>query len=407
MAGWTPWDGCYAAGDGCKYCFFYGLHSKRHGQNVIVRADEEAFYAPLDKQKYQSGDIVGVCFSSDFLISEADEWRKEAWNIIKQRPDLIFRFLTKRIDRFPVSLPDDWGDGYENVEIGCGVENQETADYRLPLYLSYPIKNKWIVCVPLIDQVDLTPYLHGVDMVSVGGEWGCEAREFNFDWAIDIREQCINAGVTFGFGRTGQRFRKDGVLHKVSPFRKKQALTDLGIDNISVYVKSDMEKVLSERKIDITAQSEKAFLLAFDKAINDLGYDFGCVIGSGSIHFPLMINYVKNGTHNSPAARVYISEGRVAVKLLLKKITPHFGYIKSASDSIKGVFTSHHGDCAACLNKCRTQSKYTIDGHFIQKCNLSRKLDPSLNKLPDYMDLFMEFFSETADMEQVSPTTSQ
>lgn len=39
-----------------------------------------------------------------------------------------------------VSLPDDWGDGYDNVNIGCTIENQEMADYRLPLFLSYPMK---------------------------------------------------------------------------------------------------------------------------------------------------------------------------------------------------------------------------------------------------------------------------
>ena len=38
------WDGCYAAGDGCKYCFFYGLHSKRCEQNKVVRANDDEFY---------------------------------------------------------------------------------------------------------------------------------------------------------------------------------------------------------------------------------------------------------------------------------------------------------------------------------------------------------------------------
>lgn len=399
MSGWSSWDGCYSAGDGCKYCFIYGQHSKRHGKNEIVRASNDDFFAPLDRQKYESGDIIGVCFTSDFFIPEADEWRKEAWSVINQRPDLIFRFLTKRIDRFHVSLPDDWGDGYENVEIGCGVENQETADYRLPLYLSYPIKNKWIVCTPLIDKVDLSPYLHGVQSVSVGGEWGGEARELDYEWVLNICEQCINASISFQFWRTGQRFRKDGVLHKVSPYRKKQFMTDKGIDNISVYVKKDMKKVLSERKIDIIPESDKKFLMAFDSAINRIGYDFGSVIGSGTADAPLIINYIKSGTHNSPAARIYIKEGRIALRLLFDKITPHFKYIESAPIHIKEIFTSHHDDCASCLKKCRTQNKYAIDGLFIQKCNPTRYLELSIDNLPDYMDLFAEFFPEKADTQ--------
>ena len=139
---WEPWTGCYAASEGCKYCYFYGEYSKRRGQNTIVKTDE--FYKPLEtvymprkkitKYKWscmESGKNVNTCFTTDFFLPEADEWRVEAWNMIKQRPDLTFTFLTKRIDRFLVSLPDDWGDGYDNVRIGCTVENQDMADYRV------------------------------------------------------------------------------------------------------------------------------------------------------------------------------------------------------------------------------------------------------------------------------------
>jgi len=391
---WYWWDGCYAAGDGCRYCYFYGLHSKRHGQNKIVRANDDEFYAPLDKQNFKSGDILVPCLSTDFFIPEADEWRKEAWSIIKQRPDMIFRIITKRADRFLVSLPDDWGDGYDNVEISCGVENEETADYRLPLFLSYPIKYKWITCSPMIGKVDLAPYLHGVKGVTVGGEWGGEAREFNFDWALEIREQCINAGVTFDFWRTGQRFRKDGILHKISPYRKKAILKDLEIYDISVHVKEDIEKVLSERGIEIIPEPDKAFLLAFDEQMDRLGYDFGAVIGRGTAKEPVIINYIKCGTHSSPAARVYVCEGRVILTLFPKKLTPHFKYIESAPAHIKEIFTAHHDNCVSCATQCRTHKKYAVDGRFIQKCNPYRDLTPSLENLPDYIDLFMEFFPE-------------
>ena len=56
--------------------------------------------------------------------------------MIRERTDIDFLILTKRIDRFLVSLPPDWGTGYDNVNIGCTVENQKMADYRLPLFLS-------------------------------------------------------------------------------------------------------------------------------------------------------------------------------------------------------------------------------------------------------------------------------
>ncbi|WP_054742129.1 hypothetical protein [Cellulosilyticum ruminicola] len=49
-----------------------------------------------------------LCFQSDFLIEEADEWRKEGRQMIKQRSECTFLFLTKRIDRFMQCIPEDW-----------------------------------------------------------------------------------------------------------------------------------------------------------------------------------------------------------------------------------------------------------------------------------------------------------
>lgn len=53
--------------------------------------------------------------TSVFFLKEADAWRSEAWSIIRQRPDVIFFLLTKRPERVTDCLPNDWGDGWENV----------------------------------------------------------------------------------------------------------------------------------------------------------------------------------------------------------------------------------------------------------------------------------------------------
>ena len=391
MALW--WDGCYAAGDGCANCFFYGKNSKRCGQNTIIKADDKVFYSPLDKQKYKSGDMIAPCLSSDFFIPEADEWRKDAWSIIKQRPDLIFHIVTKRIDRFLISLPDDWGDGYDNVAVFCGVEDRETADFRLPLFLSYPIKYKCINCVPLIGRVDLSPYLQGVKRVTVGGEWGPEARELDFDWALDVKRQCEDAGCSFNFYRTGQRFRKNGVLHKISPYRKKAALKDLGIENIGLYIKEDLSKALTEKNIYINPEPDREFLFAFDERMSKLGYDFDFIIGNGTEDAPYIIVYNKTGTQSNYGARVFIADGRVMLRFYPNKFTPHFKYINAAPECIINIFTAHHDGCASCASPCRTREKYKINGRYVEKCRSYWDLWPSSKDLPDYMNLFSEFFS--------------
>ena len=51
--------------------------------------------------------------------------------MIRERSDLHFLFLTKRIERFMDCIPMNWNDGYDNATVGNTVENQDRADYRL------------------------------------------------------------------------------------------------------------------------------------------------------------------------------------------------------------------------------------------------------------------------------------
>lgn len=232
MAVWSPWTGCTPYSDGCKYCYYYGEYSKRKGA-MVIRSDN--FNKPLEmktknKLKLESGSSVATCFESDFFIQEADAWRSEAWDIIKKRPDLHFLMLTKRIDRFYVSLPGDWGDGYDNVTIGCTCENQKAADYRLPIFLEAPIKHRIIICSPLLGSIDLSGFLHGIEHVTVGGEQGRDARECNFDWVLSIREQCRTSGVSFSFKCTGRRFIKDNKLSLIDPKKQHSMARELGIN---------------------------------------------------------------------------------------------------------------------------------------------------------------------------------
>jgi len=125
-------------------------------------------------------------------------------------------FITKRIDRLAEVLPADWGDGYDNVAIGCTVENQARADYRLPIFLDLAIKKRFICVSPILEEVDLSAYLSdGIDKVAVGGESSINARICKYDWVLKIREQCEASGVKFWFQQTGYRFVKDGKLYTI------------------------------------------------------------------------------------------------------------------------------------------------------------------------------------------------
>lgn len=220
MAMWNPWRGCKRYSEGCKYCYIHKGDFKRGiNTNDIVKTDK--FYAPIAKNKngtykIKPGNTVYLCFSTDFLIEEADPWRAECWQMMKERSDLHFIFLTKRIDRFMQCIPDDWDDGYDNVTVGCTVENQARADYRLSIFKDLPIKHKNIICQPLIGEVDISPYLDGVECVIVGGESDKNARPLDYGWVLSIREQCISGNVHFVFRQCGTHFIKDGKTYNLN-----------------------------------------------------------------------------------------------------------------------------------------------------------------------------------------------
>lgn len=214
MAMWNPWRGCHKYSEGCRFCYIHKGDAKRGvDTGQVVQAGQ--FDAPVRRDKngaynMKPGQLVHLCFSSDFLLEDADRWRDACWAMIRERADLTFLFLTKRIERFAACAPADWGGGYDNVVVGCTVEDQRSADARLTAFDQLPIRHKNIICQPLLEPIDLSGHLRGVELVVVGGESDRFARPLNYDWVLDIRDQCRRANVHFHFRQCGTHFIKDG-----------------------------------------------------------------------------------------------------------------------------------------------------------------------------------------------------
>ena len=120
MSIWNPWHGCHKISEGCLNCYMFRRDALYDKDSTVVTKTAK-FNAPVKSKRDGSyaipSGIVYACMTSDFFIEEADEWRKDAWRFISERSDLHFVIITKRIHRFEVSLPDDWGEGYENVTV--------------------------------------------------------------------------------------------------------------------------------------------------------------------------------------------------------------------------------------------------------------------------------------------------
>lgn len=218
MASWNPWRGCKKCSEGCLHCYIHKGDLKRNIDtgNIVKTKD---FNKPIEKlknglYKMKSG-LVYTCFSTDFLIEEADDWRDECWKIIKERPDCTFLFLTKRIERFEKCLPNDWNGGYDNVVVCCTIENQKNANKKLAIFKDLPIKHKCITAQPLLEKIDIEKYLDNIELVVVGGESDINARVLDYAWVLDIREQCIRKNVSFEFRQCGTHFIKDGKKYKL------------------------------------------------------------------------------------------------------------------------------------------------------------------------------------------------
>lgn len=186
---WNPWYGCHKVSEGCANCYI---------RPVSIPANR---YCPPRFKEAPAGNFVSVCLQSDFFLEEADSYRPQVWEVIKNHPNRIFLIITKRVGRIKECLPDDWRGGYDNVILCATIENQKRADERLPVFLGIPTKHRWITCSPLLESIDITKYLKTglIEHVEATGERdaSANARPTKYEWSQDLSRQCSEAGVRF------------------------------------------------------------------------------------------------------------------------------------------------------------------------------------------------------------------
>ena len=241
MPMWNPWHGCHKISAGCRHCYVYredAAFGAAVPSDVVRKTSSFSLPLKLDRRrnfKYPAGTEFALCFTSYFLLADADPWRYEIWDIIRRRTDCAFFFFTKRIERLAECMPADWGEGYGHVAVGCTVENQDRCDYRMPIFLSLPIKHRLVVVAPMLERVDLRQYLdpHQIEEVSVGGESGKYARPLDYDWVLDMHAQCVGAGVPFCFHQTGSYLIKDGRQYRIPREHQHSQAMKAGLNTCS------------------------------------------------------------------------------------------------------------------------------------------------------------------------------
>jgi len=266
-------DNCYAQGFnqrlGTKLPFKPG-HLAPRGE-VEVFLDEKMLTAPLRWKKPRQ--IFVNSMTDSFGRWVTDDMLDRMFAVMALCPQHTFQVLTKRPERMraylataerrlkelacdmaceddlPVVLsilpklvppPNMIPNGYRvvdltlwplpNVWLGTSVEDQATADERIPHLLATPAAIRFVSAEPLLGPVTLDDMCDGwkfydalrgnwwhdseppsieqgkprLDWVIVGGESGPGARPMHPDWPRHIRDQCVSAGVPFFFKQWGE-----------------------------------------------------------------------------------------------------------------------------------------------------------------------------------------------------------
>ncbi len=228
-ATWNPSTGCTKVSQGCKNCYAKhqawprlaamktGVYAGREFEDVqfhVERLDQ-----PL---RWTKPRMIFVNSMSDLFHEDLpDEFIDKVFAIMAQSGKHTFQVLTKRPRRMRdymrraeslhlagLGPTGQWPP--HNVWLGVSVEDQETADERIPLLLETPAAVRWLSCEPLLDEVNLecflgdlpededgAPYPGPLHWVVVGGESGPKARKMHISWALDIRTYCRNTNTPF------------------------------------------------------------------------------------------------------------------------------------------------------------------------------------------------------------------
>lgn len=247
-ATWNPVTGCTKISPGCKHCYaetfaerWRGIPGHPYEQGFDLKLWPRRLEMPLT---WKEPRMIFVNSMSDLFHEDVSfEFITQVWNIMYRATQHTFQVLTKRPERMlkfhqtlMVKRPElterdaSFGDNTPlayNVWLGVSVENQATADERIPILLQTPAAVRFVSVEPLLEKIKLegvefaglkgNVLLSGIHWIIVGGESGPGARPCNIGWIRSIIKQCKAAGVPvfvkqLGSFPTGHQWLPDAAL---------------------------------------------------------------------------------------------------------------------------------------------------------------------------------------------------
>lgn len=252
----NPWIGCQKVSQACKHC--YASVSTRvrvlrsrgvetfgpPATTVRERTSKDYWRQPLawDRAALAAGERHRVFSASLADVFEdhpmVTPWRCNLWDTIEATRNLDWLLLTKRPENVRAMVPASWlTDWPLHVWLGTTVEDQETADARIPHLLRVPAALRFLSMEPLLalpdlgairdgswydrEGADLYDALRGraywangdhglsggprISWVIAGGESGHDARSTDLAWLRKLRDDVRGAGVAYFVKQVGAK----------------------------------------------------------------------------------------------------------------------------------------------------------------------------------------------------------
>ena len=248
---WNPVTGCSKVSAGCKNCYaetyakrFWGerkftdvrrYESKldeplrwKRPKRIFVNSMSDLFHEDVPSKFIADVFNTMACATRECRHNNIKYCTEECWTgrphtflILTKRPERMLRFINEDIHEIIGNWPGDYAINtamdagawpLPNVWLGVSVEDQKTADERIPLLLQTPAAVRFLSAEPLLSEIDLninsTPasvrWINGLDWVICGGESGKSARPMHPGWIRSLRDQCKQANVPFFFKQWGE-----------------------------------------------------------------------------------------------------------------------------------------------------------------------------------------------------------
>jgi len=276
---WNPVRGCSRVSEGCRNCYGERMAARFSGPHEDFCGSRECGGCPTGEEtscalRPKSYPYMGFATMSssgprwtgrvELIESKLEEplhWKKPRMVFVNSMSDLFhlalsltekervfrvmlsasqhfYQILTKRAgimaEQVPIIMNRIFGPHWrmpDHIWLGVSVEDQATADERIPLLLQMPATVHFVSYEPALGPVDFRRWLplyrcsgcgeptcdceeprrkfgDGLDGLIAGGESGPGARPAHLDWFRSARDQCQAAGVSFFMKQITERGRK-------------------------------------------------------------------------------------------------------------------------------------------------------------------------------------------------------